>query len=117
MTSRPTAGAPPDVDDSPDTATNDATAHGETGERHADARTGSAHPDEAAGGPTCRCGFGLDHHFVSEKLEYGVRGWLWNFLGVNAMPTRIRFVCRQCGEVLRETTDPDELEAHRMGGR
>jgi len=102
VTSRPTAGAPPDVDDSPDTATNDATAHGETGERHADARTGSAHPDEAAGGP---------------KLEYGVRGWLWNFLGVNAMPTRIRFVCRQCGEVLRETTDPDELEAHRMGGR
>lgn len=67
--------------------------------------------------PQCRCGFGVEHHFVSPHLKYSTWGWLWMLWGVNSMPREVQFVCRQCGEVVDRTSDPDEMEIHRMGGR
>lgn len=66
--------------------------------------------------PTCRCGHDRDHHFVSPKLEYSFGGWLWVFAGVNAMPKRVRMVCRQCGDTVETYTDRAILESYRMGG-
>ena len=66
--------------------------------------------------PTCRCGYSREHHFVSPKLEYSLTGWLWVFAGVNAMPKRVRMVCRQCSETVETYTDKASLESFRMGG-
>lgn len=77
----------------------------------------STHDDEAGTQmPTCRCGYTREHHFVSPKLDYGLVGWFWILVGVNAMPRRVRYICRQCGETLESLTDKESLEKHRMGG-
>lgn len=62
--------------------------------------------------PTCRCGHGLGHHMVSIKHDYSAYAIFWLFVGASAKPRKIRWMCRRCGDTLRESTDPAELERH-----
>jgi hypothetical protein len=48
---------------------------------------------------------------VSAECKYTGWGWFFTtFVGASAMPVRAIFRCRQCGEVVEETEDPEILK-------
>lgn len=68
-------------------------------------------PQEEA--PTCRCGHGLSHPAVETKVGYGFWGWYALLNGISGDPKKVTWRCRHCGEVLKVTKDPKDLEAHK----
>lgn len=45
---------------------------------------------------------------VSPSPTYSPWGWFLLFMGIHATPKRVRWICRRCGTLLRESTDPRE---------
>lgn len=67
---------------------------------------------EAHTRPTCRCGHDRTHFMVSPLGRYSLTGWFWvTVIGVTTRPRKVRFRCRQCGEVFDESTDPAVLDS------
>jgi hypothetical protein len=62
----------------------------------------------------CRCGYTRGHVMVSPVGEYTFAGWAMLLVGISVTPTRIRFQCRQCRDVVEETTDPRDLKEIRL---
>lgn len=54
----------------------------------------------------CSCGHGIGHTMVTRLVEYNWLGWLMIFIGISAHPTRVRYRCLQCNEILLEEDDP-----------
>lgn len=63
--------------------------------------------------PTCSCGHDRNHPHVVPKRFYGLRGALPFFSGATGTPTRIEFRCRDCGEVVEDTTDREVMRQFR----
>jgi uncharacterized membrane protein YphA (DoxX/SURF4 family) len=55
--------------------------------------------------PACSCGHDRTHGHVVPERSYNFIGALPFFSGVTPTPTRIVFRCRDCGEVVEDTTD------------
>jgi uncharacterized membrane protein YphA (DoxX/SURF4 family) len=62
---------------------------------------------------TCSCGHGIDHYMVTAQPTFRKRAWFALFMGVRATPTMITYRCRECGEVIAKTRDPEILFRHR----
>ena len=60
---------------------------------------------------TCACGHDIDHHMVSAVRCYSIWGWIRFFMGITAVPTRIRYTCRRCDQVIAVTSDPAVMRA------
>jgi hypothetical protein len=59
---------------------------------------------------TCRCGHSRGHHMVSADPEYTAWGWLRLVVGISTRPTRIKYRCRRCDQVVESTTAAAELD-------
>jgi len=57
----------------------------------------------------CRCGHTKDHKKVSPESIHGVFGYLRLMIGGTPVPRMIRFRCRDCDQVIEESTDPRVL--------
>jgi hypothetical protein len=66
--------------------------------------------EENAPDKRCRCGHAKGHHMVSLAPDYTGFGWFLVLVGISATPTRARYVCRRCDEVLEIVTDPEALQ-------
>jgi hypothetical protein len=73
-----------------------------------------ARPDRAP--RKCKCGHEVGHTMVSPSGEYTFGGWCLILLGISAKPTAIRFVCRQCDQVVWRSTDPKVIAETRLWG-
>lgn len=62
---------------------------------------------------TCSCGHGIDHYMVTAEPTFPKRAWFALFMGVRATPMMITYRCRECGEVIARTKDPEILWRHR----
>jgi len=62
---------------------------------------------------TCSCGHDINHHMVSAIPTFQKRAWFALFMGVPATPTMITYRCRECGQVIARTRDPEILWQHR----
>lgn len=63
-------------------------------------------------GKTCRCGHDRDHYMVTVDKEYSAGGWFTVLFGISTVPSKVKFRCTLCGDVLDEITDPAELKRH-----
>jgi len=61
----------------------------------------------------CSCGHGASHYMVSAEASYGFWAWVALLLGISGVPKKITWRCRRCGEVIRTTRDPSELQDFR----
>jgi hypothetical protein len=59
---------------------------------------------------TCRCGYTLGHHMVSPDPEYTILGWIKLVVGITSRPTKIKYRCRRCDEVIASTTAAEDLD-------
>jgi len=50
---------------------------------------------------------------VSAEASYGFWAWVALLLGISGTPKQITWRCRRCGEVIRATRDPGELQDFR----
>jgi hypothetical protein len=58
----------------------------------------------------CKCGYDATNDLVTHKTEYSGWGWfLFTVLGMSAKPKSVSFICTQCGEELKNTSDPKIL--------
>lgn len=66
-------------------------------------------------GPTCRCGYGLDHPLVIAEAKYSLFHFsLGLFMGMSAgTPKAVLYRCNRCGQVIKASTDLDVRRAHR----
>jgi hypothetical protein len=62
--------------------------------------------------PTCRCGHDRHHKKVSAEAEHGVLGYARLIIGGTPIPKLVRFRCRDCGQVIEETDDPEVRRQH-----
>ena len=59
----------------------------------------------------CSCGHDRTHYMVSTLPTYTGWGTFWiTLLGISAVPIRLDFKCRVCGEVFDFIRDSDELK-------
>ena len=59
----------------------------------------------------CSCGHDRTHYMVSTLPTYTGWGTFWiTLLGISAVPIRLDFKCRVCGEVFDFIRDPEELK-------
>jgi hypothetical protein len=56
---------------------------------------------------TCRCGHGRDHKMVTAESEHGALGYLRLIIGGTPVPRKVKFRCRQCGQLFDESVDYD----------
>lgn len=61
---------------------------------------------------TCRCGYSRGHHMVSADPEYTPWGWVRLVVGISTRPTKIKYRCRRCDEVVESTTDATDLDSY-----
>lgn len=59
---------------------------------------------------TCRDGFDKNHHMITPKAEYSGIGWFLVTFGITTRPTRIKYTCRKCNEVLEVSTLKEDLD-------
>ncbi len=58
----------------------------------------------------CKCGYDAEHDKVVHETEYTKWGWfLFTILGLSAKPSKVNFICSECGETLVERRDPEIL--------
>ena len=50
---------------------------------------------------------------VSAQPEYSFWGFLLVFTGATVTPRRVRFKCRDCGQIFAETDDPERCRRYR----
>lgn len=62
--------------------------------------------------PTCSCGHDRAHFSVSARPEFTAWGWFWNLFGLTAHPTRLRFICRVCGEEIEILDKREEISRY-----
>ena len=67
----------------------------------------------AKNAPACRCGHHTNHPSVDAKPSYGFWAWLALLNGISGKPKQITWRCRDCGETIRQTKNPRELNAFR----
>ena len=72
-------------------------------------------PSEFSPSPAaaCSCGHGQDHPRVFPHVRYGMFGGVYFLVGVTAPPREIVFRCRDCGDVVVRTKEPEALRRHR----
>lgn len=59
----------------------------------------------------CKCGHSVEHDKVIHKTEYTKWGWfLFTVLGLSAKPSKVKFICTECGESVKHTNDPKILK-------
>lgn len=46
------------------------------------------------------------------KTHYSTFGWLLYSIGMSAKPVKVDFIDSETGEIVRSTTDPDELKKY-----
>ena len=56
-------------------------------------------------GTRCPCGHGVEHPSVEEKPVFGFIGWLKLLNGIDTIPKKIEYRCRDCGSVVGVTRD------------
>jgi hypothetical protein len=59
---------------------------------------------------TCRDGFDRNHHMVTAKADYTGIGWFLVTFGITTRPIKIKYICRQCGETIEESTSAEDLD-------
>jgi hypothetical protein len=58
----------------------------------------------------CKCGYEIEHNKVVHETEYTKWGWfLFTILGLSAKPSKVKFICSECGEIILETREPAVL--------
>jgi hypothetical protein len=72
----------------------------------------STEAHEATEQKTCRCGHDRDHYMVTVDKEYSAGGWFTVLFGISTVPSKVKFRCTLCGDVLEELTDPAALKKH-----
>jgi len=60
----------------------------------------------------CSCGNNRNSESVYIKTEYTPWGWLWMLLGISAVPVKVNFICRKCGQTLDTLTSKEELKKY-----
>ena len=66
--------------------------------------------------PSCRCGHARGHAMVSAEGQFTFMASVATLIGISARPYRIKFVCRRCGEVIEQSSDPVVLKETRLWG-
>lgn len=61
---------------------------------------------------TCRDGFDKNHHMVTPKAEYSGIGWFLVTFGITTRPSKIKYICRKCNEIIAESTLKEDLDKY-----
>lgn len=60
---------------------------------------------------TCQCGHELNNPRISHETEYSKWGWfILTVLGLSAKPRLVKYICKDCGKVLKTSNDPETLK-------
>ncbi|APJ02587.1 hypothetical protein [Silvanigrella aquatica] len=59
---------------------------------------------------TCRDGFDRHHHMVTPVAEYSGIGWFLVTFGITTRPSKIKYTCRKCNEVIEESSSKEDLD-------
>ncbi len=72
-------------------------------------------PSEFAPAPAaaCPCGHGQEHPRVFPNIRYGMFSAVYFLVGVTGPPREVVFRCRDCGEIVTRTREPEALRRHR----
>ena len=59
---------------------------------------------------TCQDGYDRNHHMVTPKASYSGIGWFLVTFGITTRPTKIKYTCRKCHEVVEISTSKEDLD-------
>lgn len=62
----------------------------------------------------CSCGHDRNHYMVSAEAKHTFWGWVLISLGISSKPIYMGFRCRNCRELIEETSDPALMGNYRV---